>query len=433
VSDDVAAPREKGAPLPTDGTVVVVGASLAGLRAAEALRTEGFDGRIMLVGEELHLPYDRPPLSKQVLAGSWPPERAVLADRTKLDQLRIEHLAGHRALRLDALARTVELDDGTTLAADGVVVATGAHPRRLPGTEDQPEVRTLRTLDDSVGLRERLVTLGPGAKVVVVGAGFIGSEVAATCRQLEAEVTVLEALPTPLSPALGVRVGAACSALHLRHGTTLRTGVGVATVHPRGAPSAAVPGAPAPAEGEAGRVELTDGQSLPADVVVVGIGVVPTTDWLADSGLELDDGVVCDEALFCAEGVVAAGDLARWPFPTEGRLVRIEHWQVAAEEGAAAARSLVVGRAEAPAFDPVPYFWSDQYGTRLQMLGHPGPDDDVEVVDGHLEAEKFVVVYGRAGRLTGALALGRPRLLMAYRPLMAERASFAAALALQPT
>ena len=239
-------------------------------------------------------------------------------------------------------------------------------------------------------------------------------------------MTVVELLDIPLSAALGEQVGAACAALHLANGVDLRTGVGVVRLHPPG--EGDVHEAPA---GRAGRVELTDGALLPADVVVVGIGVVPATDWLADSGLQLDDGVVCDASLFAAEGIVAAGDVARWPWRRHGQedLVRIEHWQVAAEEGVAAARNLIAGRREAAPFDPVPYFWSDQYGLRLQVLGLPSPTDEVAVVDGTLADEKFVALYGRAGRLTAALAISRPRQLMGYRPLLAAGISWDDALA----
>jgi len=406
-----------GGPLPIDGTVVVVGASLAGLRATETLRAEGFDGRILMVGEEAHLPYDRPPLSKQVLAGTWPPERTVLADRTKLDGYQAELVLGHRAIGLDPVARTVELDDGSTLRADGVVVATGARPRRLPGVQGQPTGRVLRTLDDAMDLRAAITSRDPRCTVVVIGAGFIGSEVASTCSGLGCAVTVVEALATPLEPALGPTVGAACAALHVRHGVELRTGTGVAALRTVG-------------EG-ATVVELADGMVLPADVVVEGIGVVPATEWLQGSGLEIGDGLHCDAALFAADGVVAAGDLARWPHAGIGHPVRIEHWQVAAEMGVAAARSLMAGRAEAAPFVPIPYFWSDQYGMRIQVLGHPAPDDDVEVVHGTLDSERFVVVYGRDGRLTAALGLGRPRQLMAFRPLLAAGATVAEARALE--
>jgi len=412
------------APLDDDDTVVVVGASLAGLRVTETLRAGGFGGRLVLIGEEFHLPYDRPPLSKQVLAGTWPPDRALLADNHKMDELRAELVLGHRAVAFDAGARRVGLDDGGIIEADRVVLATGAYPRRLPGTDSHDGVRVLRTLDDSTALRRRLAAVGPGCRVVVVGAGFIGSEVASTCAGLGCRVTVLEALATPLSNALGTRVGAALGRLHAESGVDLRTGAAVAAVHR--------PGVGGGEEGAAGRVELADGASVPADVVVVGIGVVPSVEWLDGSGLTVDNGVVCDTALFAADGVVAAGDLARWDWTHDGgtELVRIEHWQLAAEMGVAAARSLLAGRARAAAFDPVPYFWSDQYGVRIQVLGRPQPDDEVDLVDGTLADGKFVALYGRAGRLAAALAVGRPRQLMAFRPLLAAGASFAEARAL---
>lgn len=418
-------------PLPLDGTVVIVGASLAGLRAAQALRDNGFTGRLVLVGEERHTPYDRPPLSKQVLAGTWLPERTVLADEAALFELGIEAILGHRAESLDAEQGKVTLDDGTILGGDGIIVATGARPRRLPGTEGLDGVFVLRTVEDAMALRQRLLAHGEGARVVVVGAGFIGAEVASTSTGLGCRVTVVEALPTPLAPALGELVGGACAALHVRHGVTLRTGIGVARVHPA---SSSTNTAFSGEMGSAGRVELADGTSLPADVVVVGIGVVPEVAWLATSGLKLDDGVACDAALFAAERVVAAGDLARWTWRHDGteRQVRIEHWEVAAQMGAAAARNLLAGRRDAVPFDPVPYFWSDQYGLRIQVLGRPEPTDEVAIVHGALDADdgKFVAVYGREGRLTAALAISRPRQLMAFRPLLAAGASFDDALQL---
>jgi len=411
-----------GEPLGPDSTVVVVGASVGGWRTVEALRTGGFAGRLVLVGEETHPPYDRPPLSKQVLAGTWPPERATIADDEKLRELALELRLGHRAGSFDAEARRVALDDGTTLSADAVVLATGAAPRHLPGTEGNEGVLVLRTLDDSLALRERVLAIGPGCRVVVIGAGFIGSEVASTCLDLGCAVTVLEGFDVPLLRALGPVVGAACGTLHTDAGVDLRTGVGVAAVRGPGDGSGFGTG-----DGAAGRVELADGTSVPADVVVVGIGVAPATEWLADSGLVLDNGVVCDGALFAADGVVAIGDLARFPF--RGLPTRIEHWQMATDMGRAAAASLLAGRAAAPAFEPVPYFWSDQYKVKLQMLGHPDADDDVVVVDGTLESHRFVALYGRGALLTGVLAIGRPRQLMSYRPLLVAESSFEAALA----
>ena len=316
--------------LSADSKVVIVGASLAGWRAVETLRAEGYAGSIVLVGEERHLPYDRPPLSKQILAGTWPPEKAVLADSRRASEHRVEEVLGRRAVHLDAAARKLELDDGTVLQGDGLVIATGASPRPLPGTDDLMQrdgLFTLRTLDDSLALRAA-VTAVDQARVVVIGAGFIGAEVASTCADLGCRVTVLEALDVPLRNVLGHMIGSHFGSLHESHGVHLRTGVSIDGV--RRAVSE-----------ETGRlvVELDGGEFIPADVVVVGIGVLPATGWLADSGLTIDNGVVCDEHLFAADDIVAAGDIARWQWRRDGDVeqIRIEHWQVAAEAGVAAA------------------------------------------------------------------------------------------------
>jgi len=406
--------------LTEDSTVVVVGASLAGWRAVETLRAEGFEGALTLVGDERHLPYDRPPLSKQVLAGTWPPERAVLADRRRSSELRVHEVLGRRAVRLDAEGRKVELHDGTVLDGDAVVVATGAFPRRLPGTEalgSRDGLFTLRTLDDSVGLRAAVTAADAPARVVVIGAGFIGAEVASTCAGLGARVTVLEALDIPLRNVLGPMLGSHCASLHGANGVDLRTGVAVRSIDK--------------SETAAWVVELGDGNLVPADVGVGGIGVAPSTDWLAGSGIELENGVVCDDRLYAAPGIVAAGDVARWRWRHDGgeELIRIEHWQVAAEAGVAAARSLLAGRADAPPFVPIPYFWSDQFGIRFQVLGNPGGDDDVEVVEGSLGEGKFVALFGRAGRLRAVMAIGKPRQLMGFRPLLQSGCSWDEALA----
>jgi NADPH-dependent 2,4-dienoyl-CoA reductase/sulfur reductase-like enzyme len=398
--------------------VVVVGASLAGLRAAEELRHEGHQGPVIIVGDEDHPPYDRPPLSKQFLAGTWDVERIHHHTPDKLDALGLELRLGRRAVSLDTAAHNVTCDDGGQLTYDGLIVATGASARRLPGTEALPGVHTLRTLDDCLALRAIIGSAGEGARVVVIGAGFIGSEVAATCHGLGARVTVVEALPTPLARVLGEQMGAVCAGLHRAAGVSLRTGVGVERVSPSGTGSTR------------SEVHLDDGTVLEADLVVVGIGVVPNVGWLEDAGLLLDDGVVCDSQLFAADGVVAAGDVARWHHPSLDEQLRIEHWTNAAEGGAAAARNLVAGAGAATPYDPVPFFWSDQYQTKIQVIGLPGPEDEVVVVEGSTEAGKLVALYRRGDRLRAALALSQPRQLMAYRPLLEAGASFADALAL---
>jgi NADPH-dependent 2,4-dienoyl-CoA reductase/sulfur reductase-like enzyme len=394
-------------------TIVVVGASLAGLRAVETLRREGYDDRLVLVGAESHLPYDRPPLSKELLAGEWEPAQVALR-KQPYDDLGLDLRLGRRATRLDVGQRVVELDDGgEALAFDGLVVATGARPRTLPGTPALDGIFVLRTLDDCMAIRARL---DAGPRVVVIGAGFIGSEVAATCRGRGLEVTVLEMLTTPLERAVGPVVGDACGRLHRDHGVAVRCDVKVAGF-----------------EGteRVERVRLADGGTIDADVVVVGVGVVPETGWLEGSGLELADGVVCDETCLAAPGIVAAGDVARWPnMLFDGERMRVEHWTNATEQGVAAARRLLVDDAAgAEAFAPVPFVWSDQYDVKIQVVGDIRGDDEVAVADGSLDEHRFVALFGRGGRLVGALGFSRPRLVMQYRKLIADRVSWDDALA----
>jgi NADPH-dependent 2,4-dienoyl-CoA reductase/sulfur reductase-like enzyme len=392
-------------------TVAVVGASLAGLRAVETLRREGFDGRLVLIGAEPHLPYDRPPLSKQLLAGEVEPDEVALR-RASYDELELELRLATRAVHLDLATRTVELDDGGKVAFEGLVLATGSAPRILPGTPDLDGLFVLRTLDDALAIRARLDS---SPRVVVVGAGFIGSEVAATCRLRGLDVTVLEALSAPLVRGLGPVLGMVCGELHRDHGVDLRLGVGVA-------------GFDGTARVE--RVRLDDGSAIDADLVVVGVGVGPVTDWLEGSGLQIDNGVVCDETLLAAPGVVAAGDITRWPNPLfGGELMRLEHWTNASEQGVAAARRLLYGDGAAPEpFAPVPFVWSDQYDRKIQTAGHFRGDDEMAVVHGSLDERRFVAVFGRAGRLVGALGFSMPAKLMQYRKLIGEQASFTDAL-----
>jgi NADPH-dependent 2,4-dienoyl-CoA reductase/sulfur reductase-like enzyme len=385
--------------------VVVVGASLAGLRACETFRTEGFDGEIVLVGAEEHLPYDRPPLSKKVLAGEWEVDRIALRKPDGIADLALDLRLGVRATALEVAAQRIELADGTSLPYDGLVLATGSEVRRLP---DQPElagVHTLRSLDESLALRTALA--GGTARVVVIGAGFIGAEVAATARGLGCQVTIVEALDAPLLRALGREMGLACALLHRDHEVDLRLATGVEQV----VGSARVE-----------QVVLTDGTELAADVVVVGIGVAPATAWLENSGLELRDGVVCDAHLGAGPpGIFAAGDCARWPHRLFGEEMRIEHWTNAAEQGAQAAKNLLATAAggDGQPYDEVPFFWSDQYGSRIQFLGRG--DGDARVVTGSIEDRTFVAAYIQDGIIRGALGLNAPRKLMSFRRLIAER------------
>lgn len=392
----------------TPREVVVVGASLAGLRAVETLRERGYDGRLTLIGAEPHEPYDRPPLSKQFLTGSFSRERVALR-QDGCAALALDLRLGRRAVALDVRERQLTLDDGARVVYDGLVIATGATPRLLPGAAGIGGVHVLRTLDDAVALR---AAFAHKPRVAVVGAGFIGLEVAASCRTIGLDVTVVEFAPVPLAHALGVDAGASVARMHGDHGVAFRLGVGVRALESDGS-------------GHVTALSLSDGTRVPADLVVAGIGVVPETAWLEGSGVRLDQGVVCDATLATGvPGVVAAGDVARWPNARFGETMRIEHWSNAVEQGRAAAMRLLAGEGEAPPFAPVPYFWSDQYDVKLQFAGHRRAGDESRVVEGSLAERAYVVLYGREGRLTGVLACNRPQALARYRKRVAERAPF---------
>lgn len=408
-----------GAPLGHDGAVVIVGAGLGGLRCAEALRTHGHAGPITLVGAERHAPYDRPPLTKQLLAGAWDEARISLVHRDVLAEQRIDLVAGATAVSLDVEGRAVTLDDGRRLGGDAVALATGATPRWLPGTEGARGIHVIRTLDDSLALRRELDALGGAGRLVVIGAGFIGAEVASTAAAFGLDVTIVEALEIPLSPVVGDEVGTWLTELHARAGIEVRAGATIAAVEPRTEAAGPV-------------VVLATGERLEADVVVVGIGVRPSTGWLEGSGLEVDNGVVTDAALFAADGVVALGDLARFTWHHAGRSeqVRIEHWEVTAQLGSHAAQSLLAGRSGARPVSIVPYFWSDQHGRKIQMLGRPSGTDDATHVAGSLAEAKFTFLYHREGRLTGVLGVASPRNVMVCRTLVDVGASIDEGLAL---
>ena len=438
------------------------------MRAAETLRSDGFSGTIHFIGEETRLPYDRPPLSKEVLGDKMEVANAGLISQEAFDALHLELHLGKRAVGLDAERKAVLLtgegeaggseaskaveaggatSEGATaseeITADGIVIATGSRPRKMPGTEGIGGVYTLRTLEDCLALKAEFDT---EPKVAVIGAGFIGAEVAATARGLGLDVTVIEMLATPLARVLGDTLGQVMADLHRDNGVDLRLGVGVEEV----------------VAGDGGRVasvELSDGTSIVADVVVVGIGVIPNTEWLEGSGLEIDNGVVCDETLLAAPGITAAGDVARWPNRRFGETMRVEHWDNAIEQGIAAARRLLAGgwgqsgggeagsgvagssseagsgeagseeAGEAVPFTPVPWFWSDQYDRKIQLAGRSSPDGKVEIVTGSLEERRFAAIYEREGKLVGVLGMNRPRHVMQYRQLIVDGASWKEALA----
>ncbi|KKD03027.1 NAD(P)/FAD-dependent oxidoreductase [Streptomyces sp. WM6386] len=361
--------------------IVVVGASAAGLAAVETLRREGYDGPLTLVGDEPLAPYDRPPLSKQLLSGEWRPERLDLRTPSDLSALGLDLRLGVPATGLELTGRTVRLADGSTVPYDGLILATGVRPRRLPGEG----AHVLRTLDDALTLRDRL---GPGRRLVVVGAGFLGAEAAAVAWRLGAEVTLLEPAPVPLAHAVGTEVGRVLSQAHLDRGVDLRCGVTVTEVTEDG-------------------VRLAGGEVVEADEVLVAIGSLPNTEWLDGSGLAVGDGVVCDEYCEAARNVYAAGDVARWYNPLFGTSMRIEHRTNAAEQGMAAARNLLNPEARKP-FAPVPYFWSDQYDMKVQAYGFLRGHDEVAVVEGDLAERRFVAAYRTGDRVSGALAVGMP-------------------------
>lgn len=389
-------------------TVAIVGTSTAGMAAAGALRHAGFDGRLVMVGEESHEPYDRPPLTKQYLVGDWQEDRLTLPG-VKDPSLDAEWRLGVPATALEVEKRVVMLADGTTIAADGIVLASGSTPRRLPGTDRMAGVYALRTLDDARALRAELDT--DPDRVVVVGAGFIGAEVAATCRRRNVDVTLVEPLEVPLARVLGTKIGSVFADLHHDEGVDVRLGVGVDRLEADG-------------NGRVCRVHLADGTTVDSAVVVVGIGVTPNTAWLDGSGLTIDDGVVCDATTTAAPGIVAAGDVARWPNPVfDGEMMRIEHWDHAFDQAEHAAKALLAG-SDATPYSSVPWFWSDQYDRKVQLAGRVRADDEVVIVEGSLAERRFVALYGRAGRLVGVLGMNRPRPVVQLRPRIAEHISF---------
>lgn len=402
--------------------IVVVGASLAGLRACETLRNNGHTGAITLVGAERYRPYDRPPLSKKLLLEDWEPERIQLRSNDALNALNL-------TLRLGVIATSLSLENSTIslsspdpgandnknleiLSFDGLILATGGTPRRLQRQPIFAGVHLLRTIDDAVALRNDLL---PKSRVVVIGAGFIGLEVAATARQRGCDVEVLEGLGAPLMGVVGKEIGCVIGRVHERHGVRIRCGVEVRQI----IGTDAVCG-----------VELGDGTVVPADVVVVGIGVEPATQWLESSGVLLRNGIVCDMTLnIGVPGIYAAGDVARWPndlFMPEEPTMRIEHWTNAAEQGAHAASNLLASaRGEkAEPYLSVPFFWSDQFDARIQFLGRATAEDEMEIVLGDEKSGKLVALYHRGDRLRGVIGISMPKAVMSCRRSLVERTSF---------
>ncbi|WP_329377856.1 NAD(P)/FAD-dependent oxidoreductase [Streptomyces sp. NBC_01716] len=393
-------------PLPTGreaADVLVVGASAAGLSTVEALRRQGYAGRVTVLGAETHAPYDRPPLSKQVLAGVWDPDRAQLRSREALSALEAEFILGEPAVGLDAATRTVRTASGHTLSADAVVVATGTRPRTFPGQAGLAGVHVLRTLDDALALRDALrAALLDSARLVVVGDGVLGAEIAATARTMGLDVTVAGPQHAPMASQLGPRVAGLLAELHTGRGVRLRPGAGV-----RGLVGSA---------GAVTGVGLDSGEVLPADLVVVAIGADPVTGWLQDSGLRVDNGLVCDSRCRAGEGVYAVGDVARWHHDQLGALLRLENRTNAGEQAMVVAANILGGDR---AYTPVPYFWTDQFDTKVQVHGFIPTGADAEtdadadagmtVVDGDPATGRFVARYRHAGRVTGVLGWNMPK------------------------
>jgi phthalate 3,4-dioxygenase ferredoxin reductase subunit len=392
--------------------VVVVGASVAGIRTAQALRAEGLGGTITVVGDEAEWPYDRPPLSKQVLSGAWDADQIALITETEAADAGIELHLGVPASGLDPVVRQLRMADGATLRYDTLVIATGLSARRPPWLVESG-LYVLRTFGDSRTVRERLV---PGTGVVFVGAGFIGAEAASAARAAGCEVTLVDVEAAPMVRVAGAALGGRLSDLHERRGVRTRFGVGVRSVSGRKG---------------ALTVELEDGTRLAAGLVVVGVGAVPNTDWLAGSGLPVVDGVVCDEYLRVdgVPHVYAAGDVARFPHPRLGRLVRTEHWTNAADQARCVAHNIV--HADRPAaYRPSDYAWSDQYDWKLQVVGNPAVAvSEVVLGDPLAERPRAATLYTDAsGALCAAAALNWPKALVQCRRLLGEGASIEVAL-----
>jgi NADPH-dependent 2,4-dienoyl-CoA reductase/sulfur reductase-like enzyme len=385
--------------------LVIVGASLAGHRAAQAARGAGFDGDLIVVGDERHPPYTRPPLSKELLAGEQEVDRVHFPS----DKFEAQWRLGVSAVSLDRGRRRVVLSDGDELAYDRVILATGSRARSWPGSGAELEgVYVLRNLDDALALR---AALDRRPRVAIVGAGFIGCEVAQTARKRGLDVTLIDIAATPMLP-LGPTLGEWCAELHRDNGVDLRLGTGVAALLGNGRVEA---------------VELGDGERIAADVVVVGLGAVPNTEWLAGSGLTVNPGLECDVTLTAVDDpdILSAGDIVSWPHPlADGEALRIEHWTVAAEQGQLAGRNALVPPAERKPYDAPPYFWSDQYDKKIQSLGLPGRADRLEVIEATPDRSRVVYAGERDGHLVGIVAINAARRLGSYRMALAQPPAF---------
>lgn len=380
-------------------TVAIVGTGVAGATAALTLRAEGFAGRVVLIGDEPDEPYRRPPLSKDVLRGTMPHERTRLRPSETWQQQDIELRAGTLVDSVDTDGRTLRFEDGSELGYDQLLLATGGEPRVLPHAADLEGVYTLRTLADVPRLRE---AMAPGSRVLVIGAGLIGAEVAASARAMDCAVTMVEAEPTPLSRLLPPAIAEVYAGLHRDNGVELHTGVTLKSLE----------------RGANGLLATDfDGRVYAADAVVVAIGMRPRTELAEQAGIAVDNGILVDEYFATsAPGVDAAGDVANQPNLTLGGRHRVEHWQSAQEQGAAAARCMLGDRTP---FVRVPWCWSDQYGVSLQVTGWPMAGDDL-ILRGDLAGLDFTAIFQREGRLVGAVGVNRAAEIRAIRKLIPQ-------------
>lgn len=385
-------------------TLAIVGASLAGLSAARAARAQGFAGRLVIIGDEHHRPYDRPPLSKDFLLGAITAEDLSLESDD--DGLHAEWILGGGAVSLDAATRTIRLKDGQSVTADGIVIATGARARRLPVLAGMANVFYLRTMADAQRLAPKLV---PGARMTVVGAGFIGAEVASAAASRGMEVTMINNTPVPFTAQLGQDMGAVVGKLHVANGVDLISGSAIEEFYSE--------------ENNIKGIRLADGRQLATDVVVVGIGAEPNIEWLEGSGVQLGGGVLCDSmGRTNAPGIVAVGDCAAWFDDTIGAHRRIEHWTGALERAALAVQALLDKNAPQQPLKP-PYFWSDQHGVKIQFAGHSSGHDRLEIEAGDTEDHSFLAVYYRGETPVAVLGMNQPRLFTKWRRALAVPAS----------
>ncbi|MGW0788801.1 NAD(P)/FAD-dependent oxidoreductase [Streptomyces sp. NPDC002911] len=394
----------------TPSNVLVAGAGAAGLTVVEGLRRKGYRERITLLGEEAGAPYDRPPLSKHVLAGTWDAERTHLRTREVLDALDAEFVLGERASAFDAATRTVRTMSGAEFGAEAVVLATGLQPRRLPELAGPAGVHVLRTLEDAAQLRGELLQAD---RVVVVGDGVLGAEIAATARLMGTDVTLAGPQAAPMQVQLGHDVAQLLAALHTAHGVRLRPDTLVEELET--------------ADGRVTGVRPVEGETLPADLVVAAVGSTPATDWLAGSGLTLEDGVVCDSRCRAADGIYAAGDVARFHHEALGRSLRLENRTNATEQAILVAANIL---GEDRPYNPVPYFWTDQLGVKIQVYGLPTPTATVHIIEGGTEEGRFVAQYlDSEGSPVAVLGWNMPKQARQHRRQLLDRYAPASAAA----